>query len=240
MTRCEWKGLRLGVMLPILAGLADCAGARDLAIAAGYDTQSTVPVARRFDERHEEWMRTFIESAVQLSEKYAQLMAQSAGLHATNQELSKENERLRLKVVALRRELKQTQSSALQEENEDADDLEVLNTKAKEADTWVFDVPPAVANLMDPGARRYLRVGFKLEMSGQFDAAGGEAYMTKNMHKINNWIMIYFSNLTVRELQGEKNLNRVLMQIKDGLNELLFPDVRPLVVKALFSERAIQ
>lgn len=64
--------------------------------------------------------------------------------------------------------------------------------------------------------------------------------MTKNMHRINNWIMIYFSNLTVRELQGEKNLKRVLAHVKDGLNELLFPDVKPLIVHALFSERAIQ
>ena len=64
--------------------------------------------------------------------------------------------------------------------------------------------------------------------------------MTRNMHKINNWIMIYFSNLTVRELQGEKNLKRVLAQVKDGLNELLFPEVKPLIVDALFSARAIQ
>jgi hypothetical protein len=77
-------------------------------------------------------------------------------------------------------------------------------------------------------------------MSGQFDATAGAEHMTKNLHKVINWIMIYFSNLTVIELQGEKNLNRVLMQVKDGLNELLFPGVKPLIVSALFSERAIQ
>ena len=131
-------------------------------------------------------------------------------------------------------------AAAVEAEDEEPDYVKMLNTKAKETNTWVFDVPPAVANLMDPGARRYLRVGFKLEMSGQFDTVGGTAHMTKNMHRINNWIMIYFSNLTVRELQGEKNLKRVLAHVKDGLNELLFPDVKPLVINALFSERAIQ
>ena len=131
-------------------------------------------------------------------------------------------------------------TEVVEDEDEKPDYAEMLNTKAKETNTWVFDVPPAVANLMDPGARRYLRVGFKLEMSGQFDTLRGAAHLTRNMHKINNWIMIYFSNLTVRELQGEKNLKRVLAQVKDGLNELLFPDVKPLIVDALFSERAIQ
>lgn len=131
-------------------------------------------------------------------------------------------------------------AGAVQEEEEKPDYVEMLLTHAKETDTWVFDVPPSVANLMDPGARRYLRVAFKLEMNGQFDASAGAEHMTKNLHKITNWIMIYFSNLTVVELQGEKNLNRVLMQVKDGLNELLFPGVKPLIVTAFFSERAIQ
>ncbi len=131
------------------------------------------------------------------------------------------------------------EGGAVQKE-EKPDYVEMLVSQAKETDTWVFDVPPSVANLMDPGARRYLRVGFKLEMSGQFDATAGAEHMTKNLHKVTNWIMIYFSNLTVIELQGEKNLKRVLMQVKDGLNELLFPGVKPLIVSALFSERAIQ
>ena len=132
------------------------------------------------------------------------------------------------------------EAGAVQEEKDKPDYVEMLVTQAKETDTWVFDVPPAVANLMDPGARRFLRVAFKLEMSGQFDATAGAEHMTKNMHKIINWITIYFSNLTVPELQGEKNLKRVLAHVKDGLNELLFPDVKPLIVDALFSERAIQ
>ncbi len=131
-------------------------------------------------------------------------------------------------------------AAAVQGEKDKPDYVEMLDIKGKESDVWIFDLPPAVANLLDPGARRYLRVGFKLEMSGQFDPVGGAEYLTKQMPKINNWTMIYFSNLTVAELQGEKNLNRVLMQVKDGLNELLFPDVQPLVVNALFSERAIQ
>ena len=131
-------------------------------------------------------------------------------------------------------------AAAVEEEDEEPDYVKMLNTKAKETNTWVFDVPPVVANLMDPGARRYLRAGFKLEMSGQFDPVGGEAHMTKHIHKLINWIMNYVSNLTVSELQGEKNLKRVLAHVKDGLNELLFPDVKPLVIDVLFSERAIQ
>ena len=64
MTRHGWKRLRLGIMLPTLAGLTGCTGPQDLALVTGSDRD---PVAQRFDERHDEGTRTVIESAVQLS-----------------------------------------------------------------------------------------------------------------------------------------------------------------------------
>ena len=107
MTRHGWKGLWLGVMLPILAGLAGCTGSPNLALVSASDRD---PVARRFEERHDEGTRTVIESAVELSDKYAQLTAKAADMRETNQVLTQENEQLMLQVADLRAKLKQAQS----------------------------------------------------------------------------------------------------------------------------------
>ena len=82
-------------------------------------------------------------------------------------------------------------AAAVEEEDEEPDYVKMLNTKAKETNTWGFDVPPMVANLMDPGARRYLRAGFKLEMSGQVEPVGGEGRLPKKMNKMSKWKKIY-------------------------------------------------
>ncbi|MCH8217537.1 MAG: hypothetical protein IH892_12305 [Planctomycetes bacterium] len=107
MTRRGWNGLWLGIMLPTLAGLAGCTGSPDLALVSASDRDS---VAQRFDERHDEGTRTVIESAMQLSDKYAQLTAKAADMHESNQELTQENEQLMLQAADLRAKLKQAQS----------------------------------------------------------------------------------------------------------------------------------
>ena len=125
-------------------------------------------------------------------------------------------------------------------EDRKPDYMKILNDKASEEKTWIYEISPLVANLNDVRARRYLRVGFNLEMNGQFEQVAGTAYLTSKNHLINNWLGLYFCDKNVADLQGERNLRTVLAQVKSGLNEVLFPDVKPLVVKVLFSERAIQ
>lgn len=104
MTRHGWMRLGLGILLATLAG---CGGTRDLALVNGSAGDS---VAQRFEERHDGGTQTVIESAVQLSDKYAQLTAKSADMHETNQELTRENEQLMLQVADLKAKLKQSQS----------------------------------------------------------------------------------------------------------------------------------
>jgi len=104
MTRLAWKRLGLGILLATLAG---CGGTRDLALVNGRAGDS---VAQRFEERHGEGTQTVIESAVALSDKYAQLTAKSADMLETNQELTRENEQLMLQVADLRAKLMQAQS----------------------------------------------------------------------------------------------------------------------------------
>ncbi len=125
-------------------------------------------------------------------------------------------------------------------EDKKPDYMKILNDKASEENTWIHEIAPLVANLNDVGARRYLRVGFNLEMNGQFEAGAGATFLEGKKYIINNWLGLYFSDKNVADLQGERNLRTVLAQVKNGLNEVLFPDVKPLIVNVLFSERAIQ
>lgn len=125
-------------------------------------------------------------------------------------------------------------------EDKKPDYMKILNDKASEENTWIYAVEPLVANLNDVGARRYLRVGFNLEMNGQFEEVAGAVLLDGKKHLINNWLGLYLSDKNVTDLQGERNLRTILAQVKSGLNEVLFPDVKPLIVNVLFSERAIQ
>ncbi len=123
----------------------------------------------------------------------------------------------------------------------------VLNEKGKADKTWFYKCEPVVANLNEPGATRYVRMGFTLEMSGQLEGGGGggegggagNPYLTKNQPVITNWLTIYLSSLSLTDVQGEKNLNRILTDVREGLNNKLFGG-KPVIVNVYFNENAIQ
>jgi flagellar basal body-associated protein FliL len=126
-----------------------------------------------------------------------------------------------------------------------------INEKGKAEETWFQKCEPVVANLNEPGATRYVRMGFTLEVSGKLGsgtAAGGGGhggggaasnYITDKQTVITNWLTIYLSSLSLADVQGEKNLNRILVDVRDGLNNKLFGG-KPLIVNVYYHENAIQ
>ena len=115
-----------------------------------------------------------------------------------------------------------------------------LNPNADAEPTWIFSLPAFVNNLKDPGARRFVRVGFSLEMSGQLNQEQGRPYLESKTAHMNNRLGHYFGDRIVEELQGERNRRKVLADVEDILNELLFKDAKPPIVSVLFGECAIQ
>lgn len=115
-----------------------------------------------------------------------------------------------------------------------------LNPDADASPTWIYEVAPFVSNLRDPGARRYVRVGFSLEMSAQLAQEPGKNYLDSKKAHISNRLGHYFGDRAVEELQGERNRRKILADIEDILNELLFKDAKPPIVSVLFGECAIQ
>lgn len=127
------------------------------------------------------------------------------------------------------------------EQPELPDYMNLMAVEGTDQKSWFFqELEPVVANLADPGATRYIRAGFMLEMTGSFDPTSGTLWLGEKKPLVKNWLAIYLASQTVEDLQGERNLNRVLSEIRDLLNERLFPDVKPPIEKVLLSEFAIQ
>jgi len=127
------------------------------------------------------------------------------------------------------------------EETDIPDYMNLMSQDNPDQKSWFFqELEPVVANLADPGATRYIRAGFMLEMAGSFDSTSGAIWLGEKRPLIKNWLAIYLASQTVEDLQGERNLNRVLAEIRDLLNERLFPNVKPPIEKVLLSEFAIQ
>ncbi|MFC1763396.1 flagellar basal body-associated protein FliL [Planctomycetota bacterium] len=118
--------------------------------------------------------------------------------------------------------------------------MQLINETAADKPWYFRDLEPVVSNLADPGATRYVRAGFMLEMSGSFEEVAGQEYLMGKQPLIKNWLAIYLASQSVVDLQGERNLNRVLSEIEDLLNDRLFPDAKPPIESVLLSEFAIQ
>lgn len=105
---------------------------------------------------------------------------------------------------------------------------------------WYFDLEPVVANLDEPSATRYVRATLTLEMSTEMEQRKGTAFLERKKPLLTNWLTIYLSSLNLENIRGDRNLKRIQSQIRDGFNDKLFADSKPLIKRILFKEFAIQ
>lgn len=99
-----WLGL-----LFLLIAATGCANSQRPGLATNpAETSSSGSTARRFQDTPLEG-RTAVESAIELSEKYAQLSDQTVSLREENQQLIAEKQTLLRQIDALETKLKQTQ-----------------------------------------------------------------------------------------------------------------------------------
>ncbi len=110
----------------------------------------------------------------------------------------------------------------------------------EKGEPWFYDVEPIVANLNEPGVTRYVRVALTLEMSNGVVQREGVLLLDQKKPLLKHWLTLYLSNQTVEGIRGEKNLRQMQTQIKDALNQGLFPDSKPPIVGVLFKELSIQ
>jgi flagellar basal body-associated protein FliL len=110
----------------------------------------------------------------------------------------------------------------------------------KEGEVWYYNLDPVVANLDEPGATRYIRTAFTLEMSPELNAEKGTALLDQKKPLISNMLTIYLAGLNIETTRGDKNLKRIQLELCDIFNEQLYSDSKPMVKRVLIKEFAVQ
>lgn len=119
------------------------------------------------------------------------------------------------------------------------DDL--LATSPADTAAWPFDIKDAIiANLDEPGVTRYLRVSITLLLSPDVDPEKGQAYLEKKELLLRDSLHAYFADLSLEDVRGRRNVERIKRQVQNLFNELLFPESKPYVREVYFREFAVQ
>ena len=105
---------------------------------------------------------------------------------------------------------------------------------------WYYDLDPVIANLNEPGVSRYVRASFTLEISAETDKKKGTAFLDKKKPILTDMLFVYLSGLTLKDIQGDKNLKSVQSRIRELFNEKLFPDAKPQIKRVLIKEFPVQ
>jgi len=111
-----------------------------------------------------------------------------------------------------------------------ADDLEALAYK---------DLESITVNLDEPRLARYVHATITLGIAKEeFEEVS--QHIDANMLILRDWLTVYLTSLTLDEVRGPANLNRIRREILDAFNEKLWPNGRPRIRKVLFKDFAVK
>ncbi len=105
---------------------------------------------------------------------------------------------------------------------------------------WYYDLDPVIANLNEPGVSRYVRASFTLEISSETDQKKGAAFLDEKKPVLTDMLFVYLSGLSLKDVQGDKNLKSIQSRVRELFNEKLFPDSKPQIKRVLIKEFPIQ
>jgi flagellar basal body-associated protein FliL len=108
-------------------------------------------------------------------------------------------------------------------------------------ESWIYDkLDSIVANLDEPGVTRYVRVSIILEISLKVDPRKGQVFLDEKKAVLQDWMTTYLAGLSLEDVRGSRNLNRIKREVLDQFNKLLFGPDKAYVEKVLFKEFAVQ
>ena len=126
---------------------------------------------------------------------------------------------------------------------------EVVPTKSFEdllatnpdASPWEFPIEnPIIANLDEPGVTRYLRAGITLLVSSEVDQENGKTFLNDKELLLRDSLHAYFADLSLEDVRGRRNIERIKRQVRELFNEVLFPESKPYIREVYFREFAVQ
>ena len=133
MDKLKYFNMILVTMILLFSGCASQDASQDTNVMANFpDSWQSDAFAQRFQEATPQ-KPTVVESAMQLSDKYAQLVEESSYLKQQNQNLTSKNQQLKEQVTDIENRLRQAQTE-LKQANE------VLVEMRLELNNWKTDV----------------------------------------------------------------------------------------------------
>jgi flagellar basal body-associated protein FliL len=127
------------------------------------------------------------------------------------------------------------------DESNQAEDLAADNDSTSDSNkVWYYELDPVIANLNEPGVSRYVRASFTLEISAETDQEKGTAFLDEKKPILTDMLFVYLSGLSLKDIQGDKNLKSIQSRVRELLNERFFPDSKPQIKRVLIKEFPVQ
>ncbi len=127
------------------------------------------------------------------------------------------------------------------QENSQTKEMMSNDSETGSKDTWYYnDLESVVVNPDEPGATRFVRVGLILEINSGLSEDKAKELIEAQKPPLINWLNLYFKSLTLDEMGNDRDMKRILSQICDAFNEMLFPDAKPQIKRILIREFNIQ
>ncbi len=79
-----------------------------------------------------------------------------------------------------------------------------------------------------------------MEISGETDKKKGTAFLDEKKPILTDMLFVYLSSLSLKDVQGDKNLKSIQSRVRELFNEKLFPDSKPQITRVLIKEFPIQ
>ncbi len=132
----------------------------------------------------------------------------------------------------------ETQTPA--EGTEASDDALPDPKPAEETENYAYkDLEPITVNLDEPRLARYVHATVTLGILEE-DFAKASADIDAETRVLRDWLTVYLTSLTLDDVRGPANLNRIRREILDAFNQELWPEGKPLIRKILFKEFAVK
>jgi len=101
------------------------------------------------------------------------------------------------------------------------------------------DLESITINPNEPQVTRYLQVVFSLAINKE-DYSDAKTTIETKSNEIKNWLITYLCDLSLDDVRGARNINRVRREVQDLLNNRLWPEGKPLIVNVSLKEWLVQ
>lgn len=123
---------------------------------------------------------------------------------------------------------------------EAAPDPAPIGEPAKEEEKYAYkDLEPITVNLDEPRLARYVHATVTLAIREK-DFAAASGRIDQKTRVLRDWLTVFLTSLTLEDVRGAANLNRIRREILDAFNQELWPDGKPLIRKVLFKDFAVK